>query len=282
MIKKNLVPDFYFISPEKFINQTNGVTPRRWVQQANPPLAAFLHQHLAKEWPTDLQQLAGLEKLADDVGAIDEIRTIKRANKGTLCRLIAERHGIHLDPMAMFDCQVKRIHEYKRQLLNILHVIDLYLEIKEGGKTIAPKVHLFAGKAAPSYAVAKLIIQLIGCVAQRINQDARVGGQLKVVFLEDYKVSLAERIIPATDLSEQISTAGTEASGTSNMKFALNGALTIGTLDGANIEIRDAVGADNFTCSVPPQRKSTPSGAAVTTVAIIIATTRVSPVWWTH
>ncbi|HHK8066683.1 TPA: glycogen/starch/alpha-glucan phosphorylase, partial [Serratia marcescens] len=246
LIKKNLVPDFYFISPEKFINQTNGVTPRRWVQQANPPLAAFLHQHLAKEWPTDLQQLAGLEKLADDVGAIDEIRTIKRANKGTLCRLIAERHGIHLDPMAMFDCQVKRIHEYKRQLLNILHVIDLYLEIKEGGKTIAPKVHLFAGKAAPSYAVAKLIIQLIGCVAQRINQDARVGGQLKVVFLEDYKVSLAERIIPATDLSEQISTAGTEASGTSNMKFALNGALTIGTLDGANIEIRDAVGADNF------------------------------------
>lgn len=226
--------------------------------------------------------MAGLEKLADDVGAIDEIRTIKRANKGTLCRLIAERHGIHLDPMAMFDCQVKRIHEYKRQLLNILHVIDLYLEIKEGGKTIAPKVHLFAGKAAPSYAVAKLIIQLIGCVAQRINQDARVGGQLKVVFLEDYKVSLAERIIPATDLSEQISTAGTEASGTSNMKFALNGALTIGTLDGANIEIRDAVGADNFTCSVPPQRKSTPSGAAVTTVAIIIATTRVSPVWWTH
>lgn len=246
LIKKNLVPDFYFISPEKFINQTNGVTPRRWVQQANPSLAAFLHQHLGNGWPTDLQQLAGLEKLADDLGAIDEIRTIKRANKVSLCRLIAQRHGMHLDPMAMFDCQVKRIHEYKRQLLNILHVIDLYLEIKEGGKTIAPKVHLFAGKAAPSYAVAKLIIQLIGSVAQRINQDSRIGGQLKVVFLEDYKVSLAERIIPATDLSEQISTAGTEASGTSNMKFALNGALTIGTLDGANIEIRDAVGADNF------------------------------------
>ncbi len=246
LIKKSLVPDFYFISPEKFINQTNGVTPRRWVQQANPPLAAFLHQHLGDEWPTDLQQLAGLEKLADDIGAIDQIRAIKRANKGALCRLIAQRHGIQLDPMAMFDCQVKRIHEYKRQLLNILHVIDLYLEIKEGGKTIAPKVHLFAGKAAPSYAVAKLIIQLIGAVAQRINQDSRVGGQLKVAFLEDYKVSLAEHIIPATDLSEQISTAGTEASGTSNMKFALNGALTIGTLDGANIEIRDAVGADNF------------------------------------
>ena len=133
LIKKNRA-GFLFYLAGKFINQTNGVTPRRWVQQANPPLAAFLHQHLAKEWPTDLQQLAGLEKLADDVGAIDEIRTIKRANKGTLCRLIAERHGIHLDPMAMFDCRVKRIHEYKRQLLNILHVIDLYLEIRKAVK----------------------------------------------------------------------------------------------------------------------------------------------------
>jgi starch phosphorylase len=246
LIKTDLVPAFYFITPEKFVNQTNGITPRRWLQQANPRLAIFLNQHLDADWPRDLQQLSRLEKLADDSGVLEQIRAIKFSNKTALCQLIASRQGIQLDPMAMFDSQVKRIHEYKRQLLNILYVIALYLDILECGKTIAPKVHIFAGKAAPGYATAKLIIQLINCVAQKINQDSRVGGQLKVVFLEDYKVSLAEHIIPATDLSEQISTAGTEASGTSNMKFALNGALTIGTLDGANIEIRDAVGAENF------------------------------------
>lgn len=246
LIKTDLVPAFYFITPEKFVNQTNGITPRRWLLQANPGLATFLNQHLDADWPRDLQQLSRLEKLADDSGTLEQIRAIKFSNKKDLCQLIASRQGIQLDPMAMFDSQVKRIHEYKRQLLNILYVISLYLDILEYGKTIAPKVHIFAGKAAPGYAAAKLIIQLINCVAQKINQDSRVGGQLKVVFLEDYKVSLAEHIIPATDLSEQISTAGTEASGTSNMKFALNGALTIGTLDGANIEIRDAVGAENF------------------------------------
>ena len=182
----------------------------------------------------------------DDPAVIDNIRAIKFANKTALSQLVAQRYGIPLDPLAMFDCQVKRIHEYKRQLLNILHVIALYLDIKEAGRTIAPKVHLFAGKAAPGYRMAKLIIQLINTVARKINSDPQVAGQLKVVFLEDYKVSLAEKIIPATDLSEQISTAGTEASGTSNMKFAMNGALTIGTYDGANIEIREAVGIDNF------------------------------------
>ncbi|MFZ1873998.1 MAG: glycogen/starch/alpha-glucan phosphorylase [Chania sp.] len=246
LITQTLVPDFYFITPEKFTNQTNGVTPRRWIQQANPSLAAFLTRQLGDGWVTDLDKLQKLKKLAKDSGAVEEIQAIKLKNKQALCRQIAFQQGIQLDPSAMFDCQVKRIHEYKRQLLNILHVIHLYLEITESGRIQTPKVHLFSGKAAPGYAMAKLIIQLINEVARTVNSDPRTKGQLSVLFLEDYKVSLAEHIIPATDLSEQISTAGTEASGTSNMKFAMNGALTIGTLDGANIEIRDAVGAENF------------------------------------
>ncbi|WP_411703831.1 glycogen/starch/alpha-glucan phosphorylase [Edaphovirga cremea] len=246
LIKQTLVPDFYFITPEKFTNQTNGVTPRRWLQQANPSLAQFLTHQLGNGWVTDLDKLQRLQKLAKDSSVVEEIQAIKLSNKQALCRHIAFQQGIQLDPLAMFDCQVKRIHEYKRQLLNILHVIHLYLEIVESGHNQTPKVHLFAGKAAPGYAMAKLIIQLINEVAQKVNSDPRAKGQLSVLFLEDYKVSLAEHIIPATDLSEQISTAGTEASGTSNMKFAMNGALTIGTLDGANIEIRDAVGEENF------------------------------------
>ncbi|MDQ9129288.1 glycogen/starch/alpha-glucan phosphorylase [Serratia fonticola] len=246
LITQTLVPDFYFITPEKFTNQTNGVTPRRWIQQANPGLAMFLTRHLGNGWVTDLDRLQQLKKFANEKGIVEEVLALKLKNKQALCRQIAFQQGVQLDPLAMFDCQVKRIHEYKRQLLNILHVIHLYLEIIESGHTPAPKVHLFAGKAAPGYAMAKLIIQLINEVAKTINGDPRVKGQLSVLFLEDYKVSLAEHIIPATDLSEQISTAGTEASGTSNMKFAMNGALTIGTLDGANIEIRDAVGKENF------------------------------------
>lgn len=246
LITKTLVPDFYFIMPEKFTNHTNGVTPRRWIQQANPSLAEFLTHQLGNGWVTDLNQLQLLTKLANDSGALEEIQAIKHKNKQALCRQIASQQGIQLDPLSMFDCQVKRIHEYKRQLLNILHVIHLYLEIVESGQTQTPKVYLLAGKAAPGYVMAKLIIQLINEVANTINSDQRAKGKLSVLFLEDYKVSLAEHIIPATDLSEQISTAGTEASGTSNMKFAMNGALTIGTLDGANIEIRDAVGAKNF------------------------------------
>ncbi|MBL2515956.1 glycogen phosphorylase, partial [Klebsiella pneumoniae] len=185
LVKKQLVPDFYFMTPEKFINQTNGVTPRRWVQQANPGLAAFLHPQLGEGWPTDLPLLSSLESLADDTAVIDNIRAIKFANKTALSQLVAQRYGIVLDPLAMFDCQVKRIHEYKRQLLNILHVIALYLDIKETGKTIAPKAHLFAGKAAPGYRMAKLIIQLVNTVARKINRDPQVAGQLKVVFLED-------------------------------------------------------------------------------------------------
>ena len=246
LITQTLVPDFYFITPEKFTNQTNGVTPRRWIQQANPGLAMFLTRHLGNGWVTDLDRLQQLKKFASEKGVVEEVQALKLKSKQALCRQIAFQQGVQLDPLAMFDCQVKRIHEYKRQLLNILHVIHLYLEIIESGHTPTPKVHLFAGKAAPGYAMAKLIIQLINEVAKTINGDPRVKGHLRVLFLEDYKVSLAEHIIPATDLSEQISTAGTEASGTSNMKFAMNGALTIGTLDGANIEIRDAVGKDNF------------------------------------
>ncbi|WP_447881193.1 glycogen/starch/alpha-glucan phosphorylase [Serratia fonticola] len=247
LIKQQLVPHFYFITPEKFTNQTNGVTPRRWIQQANPKLAEFLSRQLTPGWVTDLDKLQQLKKLAKDSGALEEIQGIKRHNKEALCRLITAQQGIKIDPLSLFDSQVKRIHEYKRQLLNILHVIHLYLGIVESGNVlIQPKVHLFSGKAAPGYAMAKLIIQLINEVARTVNNDPRAKGQLNVLFLEDYKVSLAEHIIPATDLSEQISTAGTEASGTSNMKFAMNGALTIGTMDGANIEIRDAVGADNF------------------------------------
>lgn len=247
LIKQQLVPHFYLITPEKFTNQTNGVTPRRWIQQANPKLAEFLSRQLGPGWVTDLDKLQQLKKLAKDSGILEEIQSIKHNNKQALCRLIATQQGIKVDPAALFDSQVKRIHEYKRQLLNILHVIHLYLAIVETGKSLAqPKVHVFSGKAAPGYAMAKLIIQLINEVARTVNNDPRAKGQLNVLFLEDYKVSLAEHIIPATDLSEQISTAGTEASGTSNMKFAMNGALTIGTLDGANIEIRDAVGAENF------------------------------------
>ncbi|MGL4860720.1 MAG: glycogen/starch/alpha-glucan phosphorylase [Enterobacteriaceae bacterium] len=246
LIKKHLVPDFYRLMPDKFTNQTNGVTPRRWIHQANPLLANFLTAHLGKEWITDLNHLEALRALAGKESVIAELAQIKQQNKINLSRLIGEQAGINVEPTALFDCQIKRIHEYKRQLLNILHVIYLYQQIVEHGATITPRVCLFAGKAAPGYAIAKLIIQLINAVASRVNHDPRVGEQLKVVFLEDYRVSLAEQIIPATDLSQQISTAGMEASGTSNMKFVMNGALTIGTLDGANIEIRDAVGQENF------------------------------------
>ncbi|MFI0488562.1 MAG: glycogen/starch/alpha-glucan phosphorylase [Yersinia sp. (in: enterobacteria)] len=246
LIKSNLVPDFYHLMPDKFTNQTNGVTPRRWIQQANPRLSLFLDAHLGNEWVTNLTLLTELKALVSDRDIIAELAEIKKFNKLKLSQVITRQQGIVINPDAMFDCQIKRIHEYKRQLLNILYVISLYHRILEGTVSIAPKVHIFSGKAAPGYAMAKLIIQLINQVALKVNNDPKVNGQLKVVFLEDYKISLAEHIIPAADLSEQISTAGTEASGTSNMKLAMNGALTIGTLDGANIEIRDAVGHENF------------------------------------
>jgi len=247
LVCSHLVPDFYALHPEKFNNKTNGVTVRRWILQANPELASLFTELLGGHaWIMELDHLRGLSRYLDDTAVHQRLQAIKRRNKQRLGILIREQLRVSVDDAALFDVQVKRIHEYKRQLLNILHVVHLYLRIVEDGDDIAPRVFVFAGKAAPSYTMAKLVIQLIATVAERVNHDPRAGDRLKVAFLPDYRVSLAERIIPAADLSEQISTAGMEASGTGNMKLAMNGALTIGTLDGANIEIQDAVGADNF------------------------------------
>jgi starch phosphorylase len=247
LVKTALVPDFFQLWPERFNNKTNGITQRRWLLQANPLLAQCLTNTIGDAWITDLDALQALEPAAQDAGLQQEFRRIKRANKERLAKVIKELTRVTVDPHTLFDVQVKRIHEYKRQLLNVLHIIHEYLCLTEDQQaTPVPRTYIFAGKAAPGYWAAKQIIKLINNVGRGINTDARVRGQLKVVFLPDYRVSLAEKIIPAADLSEQISTAGTEASGTSNMKFALNGALTIGTLDGANIEIREAVGAENI------------------------------------
>jgi starch phosphorylase len=246
LVVTRLVPDFAQLWPEKFNNKTNGVTPRRWLLSANPGLAALLTKSVGPEWVTNLDLLKGIEPLAGDAGFQDEFRRVKHANKEHLAAIIKDRLRLVIDPSALFDVQVKRIHEYKRQLLNLLHVIHLYLTLVEDGvEPPAPRVVVFAGKAAPGYWVAKQIIKLIHAVGHEVNHDPRTKGLLKVVFLPDYRVSLAESIIPAADLSEQISTAGTEASGTSCMKFAFNGALTIGTMDGANIEIRRDVGDEN-------------------------------------
>lgn len=247
LVKTTLVPDFYQLWPERFNNKTNGVTQRRWLLKANPLLANLITRSIGDEWVTDLDKLRGLERYVDDEGFQTEFQSIKRANKDRLTKVIKETTGLDVNPNTLFDVQVKRLHEYKRQLLNVLHIIHEYLVVTEDGKTLpVPKTYIFAGKAAPGYWAAKQIIKLINNVGWVINNDKRVQDQMKVVFIPDYKVSLAERIIPGADLSEQISTAGKEASGTSNMKFAMNGALTIGTLDGANIEIREEVGPENI------------------------------------
>jgi starch phosphorylase len=247
LVKTRLVPDFYQLWPERFNNKTNGVTQRRWLLKANPKLARLINRTIGDEWITNLTRLRDLEGWADDTGVQDEFRQIKRANKERLARVIRDATGIEVDPASLFDAQVKRIHEYKRQLLNVLHIIyDYVTAVDEGRLPEVARTYVFAGKAAPGYWAAKQIIKLINNVGQVINNDARVNEMMKVVFIPDYKVSLAERIIPAADLSEQISTAGKEASGTGNMKFAMNGALTIGTLDGANIEIKEEVGDDNI------------------------------------
>jgi starch phosphorylase len=247
LVKTRLVPDFYELWPERFSNKTNGVTQRRWLLMANPGLAALLDETIGPAWATDLEQLKGIESHADDAEFQARFRAIKRANKERLARTINRIAFVDIDPAAIFDVQAKRIHEYKRQLLMALGIVHQYLTLVEDGiEPPAPRAYIMAGKAAPGYWAAKMLIKLINSLGQVINRDSRTRGLIKVAFLPDYRVSLAEKIIPAADVSEQISTAGMEASGTGNMKFAMNGALTIGTLDGANIEIRDAVGADNI------------------------------------
>ena len=247
LLVKTIFADFAALWPERFTNVTNGVTPRRWLSQANPGLAALLDQRLGTAWRTDLDRLQALAPLAEDAGFRAAFRTVKQANKQRLARLIHETTGWTVNPAALFDVQVKRIHEYKRQLLNLLHVVTRYRAILAQPQAAwQPRVVVLAGKAASSYHMAKQIIRLAHDVAAVVNADARVGDRLKLVFLPNYGVSLAEVIMPAADLSEQISTAGTEASGTGNMKLALNGALTIGTDDGANIEIRQQVGDENI------------------------------------
>lgn len=247
LIKTSLVPEFYELWPEKFTNVTNGITPRRWLLHANTALAALITKSIGDEWVTNLDLLEGIEKFVDNKTFIKKFVDIKKQNKDRLSKRIFDSSGVIVDTDSMFIVHAKRIHEYKRQLMTILHVIGEYLAIiKDGVKPIAPKTYIFAGKAAPSYNFAKLIIKLINNVAQVINDDPRANTMLKVVFIPDYKVSVAEHLIPAANVSVQSSTAGFEASGTGNMKFALNGALTVGTYDGANIEIREAVGEDNF------------------------------------
>ena len=247
LMKQSIFADFARLFPERFNNKTNGVTPRRWLAQANRPLARLLDHRIGRGWRRDLEQLQALRHMAQQPAFVGAFRHAKQENKLRLARWVEEHMHMTLDTSAMFDVQVKRMHEYKRQLLNVLHVITRYHRIlDEPDAPHVPRVVVFAGKAASAYHMAKLVIRLINDVGAVINADERVGGKLKVLFLPNYSVSLAEVIIPAADLSEQISTAGTEASGTGNMKFALNGALTIGTLDGANVEMRDAVGAENF------------------------------------
>jgi starch phosphorylase len=248
LIKSQLMPDFYEMWPERFNNKTNGVTPRRWVLHANPRLTKLVTSRIGSEWiDRDLSRLEQLLPLGDDAGFLSELWSVKHQNKRDLAALVKRRAGVDLPADAMFVIQVKRIHEYKRQLLACLEIITHYLAIKrDPAKGVPARAYLFAGKAAPGYAMAKLHIKLLNDVAAVINGDPAVRGRLAMAFLPNYGVSLAQAIVPAADVSVQISTAGKEASGTSNMKFALNGALTVGTLDGANVEIRDAVGPENF------------------------------------
>ena len=247
LMKETVFADLHQLYPDRINNKTNGITPRRWLQQCNPGLTGLIREAIGDGFLDDAEKLTALAPMANDAAFLERFAQVKRANKVALAQYLKEQSGLSIDPDALFDVQVKRIHEYKRQLLNIIETVALYDQIRSHPeRNWTPRVKIFAGKAAPSYHNAKMIIKLANDVARRINSDPSVDGLLKVVFIPNYNVSLAEKIVPAADLSEQISTAGMEASGTGNMKFALNGALTIGTLDGANIEIKDRVGDDNI------------------------------------
>ncbi|PIC24394.1 hypothetical protein B9Z55_017752 [Caenorhabditis nigoni] len=247
LLKSSTFRDFYEFYPDRFQNKTNGITPRRWLLLSNPSLADLIVEKIGESWITNLDELQKLKEFANDPGFLDSIRRVKLENKQQVAQWLSDEYNVSVNAASLFDVHVKRIHEYKRQLLNIIHVIALYNRIKENPNIdMVKRTVLYGGKAAPGYHMAKQIIRLITAVAEQVNNDAIVGDRLKVIFLENYRVSMAEKIIPAADLSEQISTAGTEASGTGNMKFMLNGALTIGTLDGANVEMAEEMGDDNI------------------------------------
>ncbi|MBV9035353.1 MAG: glycogen/starch/alpha-glucan family phosphorylase, partial [Acidobacteriaceae bacterium] len=247
LLKKDVLHDLYQMYPERFSNKTNGVTPRRWLALSNPGLAQLISSRIGEGWIADLDQLRKLEDYVEDSHFRDQWRETQHNVKRELVAYIQKKTGAVIDPASMLDVIVKRIHEYKRQHLKVLHILTLYNRIKKDPSiSFTPRTFLFGGKAAPGYYIAKLIIKLVNSVAEVVNNDSDVRGRLQVIFLPDYNVTFGQRVYPAADLSEQISLAGKEASGTGNMKFALNGALTVGTLDGANIEIRDAVGHENF------------------------------------
>jgi starch phosphorylase len=247
LLKRDVLKDFYELWPHKFSNKTNGVTPRRWLVLSNPRLSDLISEHIGTDWIKDLAQLRKLEPLAENPEFRARWREIKQFNKRDFAALALGLTGIVIDPSSMFDVLVKRLHEYKRQHLQVLHIVSLYHGIKSNpALRLQPRTFIFGGKAAPGYALAKLMIKLITSVGEVVNRDPDVKDRLKVVFLPNFNVTIGQRVYPAADLSEQISTAGKEASGTGNMKFQMNGALTVGTLDGANIEIREEVGADNF------------------------------------
>ncbi len=244
LVKTQLMPEFADLWPHKFTNVTNGVTPRRWIASANPALSEVLDSY-CPDWITNMESLKDLERSIEDKVLLDKIAEAKVVGKHNLANYIFDTLGVSVDPSSMFDVQVKRIHEYKRQHLLALWIVSQYLRIKNG-EDVVPRTVIFGGKAAPGYYMAKLIVSFICHIAEVVNTDPDMDGKLRVIFLPNYSVKLGEKVYPAADLSEQISTAGKEASGTGNMKFQMNGALTIGTLDGANVEIRDLVGEDNF------------------------------------